>query len=106
MRIVNQQQQDTLAHRRSSPIRLAEGLEDPLLMAHGMVDVTVYVQDIVRLAPRCIEFGMPGWELAVRPVEDHGVLPPDSWADEFRRFVERFEARLARPQGAGSGGKR
>jgi dipeptidyl aminopeptidase/acylaminoacyl peptidase len=29
---------DTLAYRQSSPICFAEGLEDPLLMVHGMVD--------------------------------------------------------------------
>jgi len=33
----------------SSPILLREGLEDPLLMAHGMIDTNVHFQDIVRL---------------------------------------------------------
>lgn len=33
--IPNLPQNDTLAYRQSSPIYFADGLEDPLLMAHG-----------------------------------------------------------------------
>jgi len=103
-RILNQPQQDTLAYRRSSPIFFAEGLEDPLLMAHGMVDVNVHFQDIVRLTQRFIELGKTGWELAVYPVEDHGFVRPSSWADEYRRIFELFERTLARrPAGNGGG---
>ena len=61
------------AYRRSSPIYFAEGLEDPLLMAHGMVDTNVHFQDIIRLTQRLIELGKTNWELAVYPVEDHGL---------------------------------
>jgi len=102
-RILNQPQQDTLSYRRSSPIFFAEGLEDPLLMAHGMVDVNVHFQDIVRLTQRFIELGKSGWELAVYPVEDHGFVRPDSWADEYRRIFELFEATLPASRGRGSG---
>jgi dipeptidyl aminopeptidase/acylaminoacyl peptidase len=93
-RILNAPQNDTLAFRRSSPIWFAEGLEDPLLMAHGMVDVNVHFQDIVRLSQRLIELGKTGWELAVYPVEDHGFVRPTSWYDEYRRIFELFEAHL------------
>lgn len=105
-RILNQPQQDTLAYRRSSPIFFAEGLEDPLLMAHGMVDTNVHFQDIVRLTERFIELGKTGWELAVYPVEDHGFVRPDSWSDEYRRIFELFESRLAARRGANNGGSR
>lgn len=40
--ILNLPQNDTLSYRQSSPIYFAEGLEDPLLMAHGMVDTSEY----------------------------------------------------------------
>ena len=40
--ILNLPQNDTLSYRQSSPICFAEGLEDPLLMAHGMVDTSEY----------------------------------------------------------------
>jgi dipeptidyl aminopeptidase/acylaminoacyl peptidase len=89
--ILNQPQDDTLAFRRSSPIYFAQGLEDPLLMAHGMVDVNVHYQDIVRLTQRLIELGKTDWELASYPVEDHGFTRPSSWADEYRRIFELFE---------------
>ena len=105
-RILNQPQDDSLAYRRSSPIFFAQGLEDPLLMAHGMVDVNVHFQDIVRLTQRFIEMGKTGWELAVYPVEDHGFVRPSSWTDEYRRIFELFEAHLPAARGTRSGGAR
>jgi dipeptidyl aminopeptidase/acylaminoacyl peptidase len=89
--ILNLPYQDTLAYHRSSPIFFAEGLEDPLLMAHGMVDTNVHFQDIVRLSQRLIELGKTDWELAVYPVEDHGFVRPSSWTDEYRRIMELFD---------------
>jgi len=92
--ILNLPQNDTLAYRQSSPIYFAEGLEDPLLMAHGMVDTNVHFQDIVRLTQRFVELGKTRWELAVYPVEDHAFVRPSSWADEYRRIFELFERYL------------
>jgi dipeptidyl aminopeptidase/acylaminoacyl peptidase len=100
-RILNLPQTDTLAYRRSSPIFFAEGLEDPLLMAHGMVDTNVHYQDIVRLTQRLIELGKTEWELASYPVEDHGFVRPSSWADEYRRIFELFERHLVRTPPSG-----
>ena len=110
-RILNLPQDDTLSYRRSSPIYFAEGLRDPLLIAHGMVDVNVHFQDVVRLSQRLIELGKTDWELAVYPVEDHAFVRPDSWADEYRRIFELFErsigpeARRAPRTDATSGGR-
>lgn len=98
-RILNLPQDDTLAYRRSSPIFFAEGLEDPLLIAHGMVDTNVHFQDVVRLAQRLIELGKTEWEMAVYPVEDHGFVRPDSWTDEYRRILELFERTIG-PNGS------
>lgn len=96
--ILNEPQDDTTAYRRSSPIFFADGLKDPLLMAHGMVDANVQFQDIVRLSQRLIELGKTRWELAVYPVEDHGFVRPDSWTDEYRRIMELFDRWL--PKGS------
>jgi dipeptidyl aminopeptidase/acylaminoacyl peptidase len=93
-RILNLPHDDTLAYRRSSPIYFAEGLEDPLLIAHGMVDVNVHFSDVVRLAQRLIELGKTDWEMAVYPVEDHGFVEPSSWTDEYRRILELFDRHL------------
>lgn len=97
--ILNLPQNDTLSYRRSSPIFFAEGLEDPLLMAHGMVDTNVHFQDIVRLSQRLIELGKTGWELAVYPVENHGFERPSSWTDEYTRIFDLFERTIG-PNGS------
>jgi dipeptidyl aminopeptidase/acylaminoacyl peptidase len=93
-RILNLPQDDTTAYRQSSPIYFAEGLEDPLLIAHGMVDTNVHFSDVVRLAQRLIELGKTDWEMAVYPVEDHGFVEPSSWTDEYRRILELFDRHL------------
>jgi dipeptidyl aminopeptidase/acylaminoacyl peptidase len=98
-RILNLPQDDSVAYRRSSPIYFAEGLQDPLLITHGMVDVNVHFSDVVRLAQRLIELGKTDWELAVYPVEDHGFIAPSSWADQYRRILELFERNI----GSGAG---
>lgn len=90
----------TARRPRSSPIYFAEGLRAPLLMAHGMVDVNVMYQDIVRLEQRLIELGKTDWTLASYPVEDHSFVRPSSWSDEYRRIFELFETTIARPANA------
>jgi dipeptidyl aminopeptidase/acylaminoacyl peptidase len=102
-RILNTPEKDSVAYRRSSPIYFAAGLQDPLLMEHGMVDQNVHFQDIVRLTQRLIELGKTNWELAVYPVEDHGFVRPSSWADEYRRIFELFERTIAHPRDAALG---
>ncbi|MEX2153207.1 MAG: prolyl oligopeptidase family serine peptidase [Gemmatimonadaceae bacterium] len=92
--ILNTPDKDSVAFRRSSPIYFAAGLEDPLLIAHGMVDVNVHFQDVVRLAQRLIELRKENWELAVYPVEDHGFVRPDSWTDEYTRIFKLFERHI------------
>lgn len=94
--ILNEPQDDSVAYRRSSPIYFAQGLEDPLIMFHGMIDVNVHFQDVVRLTQRLIELGKTDWNLALYPLEDHGFVRPDSWTDEYTRLLDLFETRLRR----------
>ncbi len=88
--ILNTPEEDPKAFRKSSPIYFAEGLEDRLLMLHGMVDMNVQFQDIVRLSQRLIELEKEDWELAVFPIEGHGFKESSSWHDEYRRIFELF----------------
>jgi dipeptidyl aminopeptidase/acylaminoacyl peptidase len=103
-RILNLPHEDSIAYRQSSPIYFAEGLEDPLLITHGMVDANVHFSDVVRLTQRLIELGKTDWELAVYPVEDHGFVEPSSWTDQYRRILELFERHLPRAAAASAAG--
>lgn len=92
--ILNTPVEDPIAFKRSSPIYFADKLKGNLLMLHGMVDVNVQFQDIVRLNQRLIELGKENWDLAVYPVEDHGFVQPSSWTDEYKRIFKLFENTL------------
>jgi dipeptidyl aminopeptidase/acylaminoacyl peptidase len=92
--ILNTPEEDPIAYRRSGPIYFAEGLKGNLLMAHGMVDVNVHFQDVVRLSQRLIELGKDNWEMAIYPVEDHGFVEPSSWTDEYKRILKLFNTTL------------
>ncbi|WP_113638145.1 S9 family peptidase [Nubsella zeaxanthinifaciens] len=92
--ILNEPFNDPNAYKISSPIYFADQLKGDLVMLHGMVDVNVHFQDIVRLTQRFIELGKDNWELAVYPVEDHGFVEPSSWTDEYKRIFKLFETTL------------
>lgn len=92
--ILNEPQSDSLAYRKSSPIYYAAGLKNSLLMCHGMVDVNVHYQDVVRLSQRLIELGKNDWELASYPMEDHAFVEASSWTDEYKRILKLFEEKL------------
>jgi len=96
-RILNRPQDDPEAHRQSSPIYFAEGFQGHLLMGHPMYDTNVHFSDIVRLTQRLIELGKENWELSVYPTENHGMLEPWSWTDQYRRIYELFWRTLSAP---------
>lgn len=92
--ILNTPVEDSIAFRRSSPIYHAEGLEGALLMLHGVIDVNVQYQDVVRLAQRLIELEKDNWDLAIYPLEDHGFIEASAWTDEYRRIFYWFQRHL------------
>jgi dipeptidyl aminopeptidase/acylaminoacyl peptidase len=98
--ILNVPYMDSLAYAKSSPIYYADGLKGALLICHGMVDVNVHFQDVVRLQQRLIELGKDNWEVAAYPVEDHGFVEPSSWTDEYKRILKLFNESLLK-QGNG-----
>jgi dipeptidyl aminopeptidase/acylaminoacyl peptidase len=89
--ILNTPEVDPGAYRRSSPIELAENLQDHLLIAHGMIDNNVFYKDSVMLAQRLIELRKGKWELASYPLERHAYVHPESWYDQYRRIYELFD---------------
>lgn len=92
--ILNEPVNDSLAYRRSSPIYFAEGLKNNLLILHGMLDLNVHFQDVVRLNQRLIELGKDKWQMALYPMEDHGFVESSSWTDEYKRIYQLFEETL------------
>lgn len=92
--ILNTPEQDPIAYKRSSPIYFAEGLQDRLLLLHGMEDDNVQYQDVVRLSQRFIELKKTNWDLIGYPIEPHGFKETTSWIDEYRRILELFEEEL------------
>jgi dipeptidyl aminopeptidase/acylaminoacyl peptidase len=92
--ILNTPELDPEAYKTSSPIEYAAGLQDHLLIAHGMIDDNVFYKDSVVLAQKLIELRKDKWELASYPLEQHGFTHPDSWYDEYRRIYELFETNL------------
>ena len=92
--ILNTPELDPEAYRKSSPIEYAQGLQDELLIAHGMIDDNVFFRDSVVLTQRLIELRKDDWEIAPYPLERHGFTRADSWLDEYKRILKLFERRL------------
>ena len=92
--ILNTPDIDPEAYRQSSPIEFAQGLQDPLLLAAGMLDDNVFFQDTVLLVQRLIELRKENFEIAIYPLDPHGFVNPDSWLDEYRRIFKLFETNL------------
>ncbi|MFC3550662.1 prolyl oligopeptidase family serine peptidase [Lysobacter cavernae] len=92
--ILNTPALDPEAYKTSSPIEYADGLQDNLLIAHGMIDDNVFFKDSVVLTQKLIELRKGKWEIAPYPLERHGFTHPDSWYDEYRRIYELFERTL------------
>jgi dipeptidyl aminopeptidase/acylaminoacyl peptidase len=97
-RILNAPYNDDEAYRRSSPIYLAEGLKDHLLIQHGVLDDNVHFQDSIRLAQRLLELKKDNWEFVPYPIENHGLqLTEYDRLDVMRRRVKLFNRVLKGP---------
>jgi len=92
--ILNTPELDPEAYRKSSPIEYASGLQDHLLIAHGMIDDNVFFKDSVMMTQKLIELRKDKWEIAPYPLERHGFTHPEAWYDEYRRIFELFEKTL------------
>jgi dipeptidyl aminopeptidase/acylaminoacyl peptidase len=92
--ILNTPDIDPEAYLRSSPIEYAAGLQDHLLIAHGMIDDNVFFKDSVDMVQKLIELRKDNWSIAPYPLERHGFVHADAWYDEYRRIYELFESTL------------
>ncbi|MDH3732024.1 MAG: prolyl oligopeptidase family serine peptidase [Gemmatimonadota bacterium] len=92
-RILGVPHEDPEAYERSSPIYWADGLEDHLLLTHGIVDDNVHFQDAVRLVQKLIELEKE-FEVMYYPVEPHTIETEPSRYDFVRRAMDFFEKHL------------
>lgn len=81
------------AYRRSSPIHFSQGLQNPLLIVHGMVDNNVLFQDSVQLIEKMIQEGRDFGQ-AFYPEESHGFVRDETLIDAFRRTADWMERYL------------
>jgi dipeptidyl aminopeptidase/acylaminoacyl peptidase len=92
--ILNTPTLDPEAYRQSSPIEYAAGLQDELLICHGMIDDNVFFRDSVVMTQKLIELRKAKWQIAPYPMERHGFTHPAAWYDEYRRILELFDRTL------------
>ena len=92
--ILNDPRVDPIAYARSSPIEFADGLRDPLLICHGVIDDNVLFEDSMRLYQRLIELHKEDFAISPYPLDRHAFSNADSWLDEYKRIYRLFEAHL------------
>jgi dipeptidyl aminopeptidase/acylaminoacyl peptidase len=92
--ILNDPQVDPIAYARSSPLEFASGLQDALLICHGVIDDNVLFEDSMRLYQRLIELHKDNFSMSPYPLDRHGFANADSWLDEYKRIYRLFEANL------------
>ncbi len=81
---------DTTAYRVSAPINYAEGLQDKLILQHGLVDGNVQYQDAVRLVQRLMELGKD-FEFVTYPIDAHGWQSRWARIDSQRRMMKLWD---------------
>lgn len=92
-RILGVPHEDPEAYEISSPIYYAEGLQDALLITHGLVDNNVHFQDVARLVQRLIELEK-AFEVMYYPVEPHSIQTEPSRYDYVKRAMKFFDQHL------------
>jgi dipeptidyl aminopeptidase/acylaminoacyl peptidase len=94
-RILGRPESDPEAYRGSSPIYFADGLEDRLLIVHGLIDDNVHFQDAARLIQKLIELEKD-FEVMVYPTERHTIETEPSRFDYVKRVTRFFAENLIR----------
>jgi dipeptidyl aminopeptidase/acylaminoacyl peptidase len=92
-RILNLTTNDEEAYQRSSPINHAAGLQDPLLIVHGLMDDNVQFQDAARLIQKLIELEKT-FDVMIYPIERHTIETEMSRYDYVRRVDQFFGEHL------------
>jgi dipeptidyl-peptidase-4 len=87
---------DAKIFEQTSPITYASGLQDELLLVHGMLDDNVLFQDTERLIQRLIDNGKY-FEVMTYPRDDHGIGKDTSRPHVYATIVRYLWDRLGEP---------
>jgi dipeptidyl-peptidase-4 len=82
------------AYPRSNPVSYVEGLEDPLLLVHGMADDNVFFDHSVKLMAALQQARKP-FELMTYPGKRHRITGEDERVHLYRLMFDFFERHLA-----------
>ncbi|MEE4172867.1 MAG: S9 family peptidase [Xanthomonadales bacterium] len=82
------------AYTRSNPVTYVEGLEDPLLLVHGMADDNVFFDHSVKLMAALQQARKP-FELMTYPGKRHRITGEDERVHLYRMMFDFFERHLA-----------
>ncbi len=80
-------------YKESSPVNFAEGLQGKLLLAHGVSDDNVHIQNIYWLVDSLLE-AEKDYELYVYPQKTHGIGGNDRQYHLFDQILNFFEREL------------
>jgi len=87
---------DAKIFEQTSPITYAAGLQDNLLLVHGIMDDNVLFQDTARLMQRLIDNGKYFDEMTY-PRDDHGIGKETSRPHVFGRILRYLYNELSKP---------
>jgi len=87
---------DPKIFEQTSPISYAAGLQDNLLLIHGILDNNVLFQDTARLIQRLIDNGKYFDEMTY-PRDDHSIGKETSRPHVFGRIMRYFYDQLNKP---------
>jgi len=82
-------EQNAAGYKAGSPIGLAEGLKDRLLIVHGSGDDNVHYQGTERLVNRLVEPGK-SFDLMVYPNRTHSISEGSGTTLHVYRLVARY----------------
>jgi dipeptidyl-peptidase-4 len=87
---------DKEAFAKTSPITYAAGLDDHLLLIHGILDDNVLFQNTALLAEKLIEAGKY-FDLFAFPRDDHSISKEKSRPEVFGKIIRYLYEKLSRP---------
>lgn len=95
-RRLGMEKDDPEIYKKTSPVHHAAGLQDNLLLVHGMLDDNVLYQDTARLIQALVDNGKQ-FDMLAYPRDDHGIGKDTSRPHVFSAIMRYLWQKLGRP---------